>query len=54
MRIVIRLLSCLVIVSAAITVWTRAALVFTLGPQLATVCLGTKTNGHMPAGSLIT
>ena len=39
MRIVIRLLSCLVIVSAAITVWTRAALVFALGPELATVCL---------------
>jgi hypothetical protein len=39
MRILIRLLSCVVIVSAAITVWTRAALVFALGPRLASACL---------------
>jgi hypothetical protein len=34
-----RVLSCVVIVSAAITVWTRAALVFALGPQLTSACL---------------
>jgi hypothetical protein len=38
-RIVIRLLSCLVIASSAVTVWTRSALVFVLGPQLTAVCL---------------
>ena len=49
MRIVIRLLSCLVIVSAAITVWTRAAVVFALGPQLATVCLWIAAGGSLCA-----
>lgn len=49
MRIVIRLLSCLVIVSAAITVWTRAALVFALGPELATVCLWIAAGGSLCA-----
>ena len=39
MRILIRLLSCVVIVSAAITVWTRAALAFAVGSQLTTACL---------------
>lgn len=37
-RIVIRLLPFVVIASAAVTVWTRAALVFVLGPQLTGVC----------------
>ena len=49
MRIVIRLLSCLVIVSAAITVWTRAALVFALGPQLTSVCLWIAAGGSVCA-----
>ena len=49
MRIVIRLLSCLVIISSAITVWTRAALVFALGPQLTTVCLWIAAGGSLCA-----
>ncbi len=49
MRILIRLLSCVVIVSAAITVWTRAALVFALGPQLASACLWIAAGGSLCA-----
>jgi hypothetical protein len=48
-RILIRLLSCVVIASAAITVWTRAALVFVLGPQLTTVCLWIAAGGSLCA-----
>ena len=48
-RIVIRLLCCVVIASAAITVWTRAALVFALGPQLAGVCLWIAAGGSLCA-----
>jgi hypothetical protein len=48
-RIVIRLLSCVVIVSAAITVWTRTALVFALGPQLTSVCLWIAAVGSLCA-----
>jgi hypothetical protein len=44
-RLLIRLLSCLVIASAAITVWTRAALVFVLGSQLTAVCLWVAAGG---------
>jgi hypothetical protein len=49
MRILIRLLSCVVIVSAAITVWTRAGLVFVLGPQLASACLWVAAGGSLCA-----
>jgi hypothetical protein len=49
MRIVIRLLSCVVIASAAVTVWTRAALVFVLGPQLTAVCLRIAAGGSLCA-----
>ena len=49
MRIVIRLLSCVVIASAAVTVWTRAALVFVLGPQLTGVCLWIAAGGSLCA-----
>ena len=49
MRIVIRLLSCVVIASAAVTVWTRAALVFVLGPQLTAVCLWIAAGGSVCA-----
>jgi hypothetical protein len=45
MRILIRLLSVVVIVSAAITVWTRAALAFALGPGLASACLWVAAGG---------
>ena len=45
MRIVIRLLSWVVIASSVITVWTRAALVFVLGPQLTAVCLWIAAGG---------
>jgi hypothetical protein len=48
-RIVIRLLSCVVIASAAVTVWTRAALVFALGPQLTAVCLWIAAGGSLCA-----
>ena len=48
-RIMIRLLCCVVIASAAITVWTRAALVFALGPQLAGVCLWIAAGGSLCA-----
>jgi hypothetical protein len=48
-RIVIRLLSCVVIASAAVTVWTRAALVFVLGPQLTSVCLWIAAGGSLCA-----
>jgi hypothetical protein len=48
-RIVIRLLSCVVISSAAVTVWTRAALVFALGPRLTAVCLGIAAGGSVCA-----
>jgi hypothetical protein len=41
------LLSCVVIVSAAITVWTRAALVFALGPQLTSACLWIAAGGSL-------
>ncbi len=49
MRIVIRLLSCVVIASSVITVWTRAALVFVLGPQLTAVCLWIAAGGSVCA-----
>ena len=49
MRIALRLLCCLVIASAAITVWTRAALVFALGPQLTSVCLWIAAGGSLCA-----
>ena len=49
MRIVIRLLSCVVIASAAVTVWTRAALVFVLGPQLTGACLWIAAGGSVCA-----
>jgi hypothetical protein len=49
MRIVIRLLSCVVIVSAAVTVWTHAALVFVLGPQLTSACLWLAAGGSICA-----
>jgi hypothetical protein len=48
-RIVIRLLSCVVIASAAVTVWTRAALVFVLGSRLAAVCLWIAAGGSVCA-----
>jgi hypothetical protein len=48
-RIVIRLLSCVVIASAAVTVWTRAALVFVLGPPLTAVCLWIAAGGSLCA-----
>jgi hypothetical protein len=48
-RIVIRLLSCVVIASSAVTVWTRAALVFLLGPQLTAVCLWIAAGGSLCA-----
>jgi hypothetical protein len=48
-RIVIRLLSCVVIASSAITVWTRAALVFVLGPSLTAVCLWIAAGGSLCA-----
>ena len=44
-----RVLSCVVIVSAAITVWTRAALVFVLGPQLTGACLWIAAGGSLCA-----
>ena len=49
MRIVLRLLSCVVIASSVITVWTRAALVFALGPQLTSVCLWIAAGGSLCA-----
>ena len=49
MRIVIRLLCGVVIASAAITVWTSAALVFVLGPQLTDVCLCIAAGGSLCA-----
>jgi len=48
-RIVLRMLCCVVIASAAITVWTRAALVFALGPQLTSVCLWIAAGGSLCA-----
>jgi hypothetical protein len=48
-RIVIRLLSCVVNACAAVTVWTRAALVFALGPQLTAVCLWIAAGGSLCA-----
>jgi hypothetical protein len=44
-----RVLSCVVLVSAAITVWTRAALVFALGPQLTRACLWIAAGGSLCA-----
>ena len=49
MRIVIRLLSCVVIASAAVTVWTCAALAVVLEPQLTAVCLGIAAGGSLCA-----
>jgi hypothetical protein len=48
-RIVLRLLCCVVIASAAITMWTRTALVFALGPQLTSVCLWIAAGGSLCA-----
>jgi hypothetical protein len=47
MRIVIRLLACVVIVSSAIAVWTRAALDYVLGPQVTAVCLAIAVVGSV-------
>jgi hypothetical protein len=44
-----RLLCCVVIASAVITVWTRAALAFVLGPQLTSVCLWIAAGGSLCA-----
>ena len=49
MRIVLRLLCGVVIASAAITVWTRAALITIFGPQLTSVCLWIAAGGSMCA-----
>ena len=49
MRIVIRLLSCVVLASSAITVWARAAVAFVLGPQLTAVCLWIAAGGSVCA-----
>lgn len=49
MRVLIRLLSCMVIVSSAVTVWTRAALIFVLGAQLTAVCLWIAAGGSVCA-----
>ena len=49
MRIVLRLLSCVVIASSAITVWTRTALVVALGHQLTAVCLWIAAGGSLCA-----
>lgn len=49
MRIVLRLVCVLVIASAAITVWTRTALVFVLGPQLTGVCVWIAAGGSLCA-----
>ena len=43
------MLSGVVIASAAVTVWTRAALVFVLGPQLTAVCLWIAAGGSLCA-----
>ena len=48
-RIVIRLLSCVVLASSAITVWARAAVAFVLGPQLTAVCLWIAAGGSVCA-----
>jgi hypothetical protein len=48
-RIVLRLLCCVVIVSSAVTVWTRAALAFVLGTQLTAVCLWIAAGGSVCA-----
>jgi len=48
-RTVIRLLSCVVLASSAVTVWTRAALVFVLGPQLTAVFLWIAAGGSVCA-----
>jgi hypothetical protein len=48
-RIVLRLLCGVVIVSAAIIVWTRAGLTSTLGPQLTTICLWIAAGGTLCA-----
>jgi membrane protein implicated in regulation of membrane protease activity len=48
-RIVLRLLCVVVIASAAITVWTRAALGFVLGPQVTAVCLWIAAGGSLCA-----
>ena len=49
MRILIRLLSCAVLASAAITVWTRATLVYVFGPGLTAVCLWIAAGGSLCA-----
>jgi hypothetical protein len=48
-RIVIRVLCWVVLASTAITVWTRAALVFDLGPQLTSVSLWIGAGGSLCA-----
>ncbi len=45
----IRLLAGVVIASAAVTAWTRAALVFALGPQLTAACLWIAAGGSVCA-----
>lgn len=49
MRILIRLLSCVVIASAVIIVWTRATLVYVFGPALTAVCLWIAAGGSLCA-----
>lgn len=49
MRILIRLLSCVVLASAAVIVWTRGALVFVFGPALTAVCLWIAAGGSLCA-----
>jgi hypothetical protein len=48
-RVVLRLLCAVVIASAAIIVWTRAALTIVLGPQLTGVFLGIAAGGSLCA-----
>ncbi len=49
MRTVLRVLCWVVLASTAISVWTRAALLFVLGPQLTSVCLWTGAAGSLCA-----
>jgi hypothetical protein len=48
-RILIRLLSCVVLGCAAVIAWTRAGLVVALGPGLTAVCLWVAAGGSLCA-----
>jgi hypothetical protein len=48
-RIILGLLCVVVIASAAVTAWTRAALTVILGPQLTSVCLWIAAGGSLCA-----